>query len=123
MPIGTRAHPTFWQDWVNLIIGAWLFVSPWVLGYADLPAAAWNSWIFGIVVAVVSIAALIQFAQWEEWINVLFGVWLLAAPWVMGFAAAGEPAPVWNHVGVGLVVGILALWDVLSHRETALPAE
>ncbi len=128
MPIGTRLNiSSYWQDWVNLALGAWLFVAPWALGYASQPAPAWNSWIFGIVVAAISIAALVQFAQWEEWINAVIAVWLVISPWVLGFAAPAAAGPVtfntaagpvaWNHVIVGVVVGALALWDGLSHRE------
>lgn len=115
MPMGPHGMPRFWQDWVNFFVGGWLFVAPWVLGYDHLRAAAWNSWIFGIVVLAVSAAALILFAVWEEWLNVIIGVWLLISPWVMAFASADNAPALWNHVVVGLVVGGLALWDVLAH--------
>jgi SPW repeat len=118
MPIAAR-NPlsAFWQDWCNLVAGGWLFVAPWVLGYTDLPAAAWNSWIFGIIIVAISIAALVQFAQWEEWVNVIVGVWLLISPWVLNFARPEAARAEWNSVIVGVVVGALALWDALSHRE------
>lgn len=115
MPIGTRGVVSYWQDWVNLALGAWLFVSPWVLGYAGHAAPAWNSWILGIVVVAVAAAALIRFAVWEEWLNAICGLWLLVAPWVMGFAGADAAAALWNHVLMGLAIGILALWDALAH--------
>lgn len=35
--------------------GVWLFVSPWVLGFSALTAAAWNAWGIGIGVALVSL--------------------------------------------------------------------
>lgn len=31
-----RESTNNWQDWVNLILAGWLFISPWVLGYAAL---------------------------------------------------------------------------------------
>jgi hypothetical protein len=104
-----------WQDWANLAVGVWLFIAPWVLAYAGLRPAAWNSWIMGAVVAAVSVAALILFAAWQEWVNVVLGVWLLVSPWVMGFASAENASALWNHVIVGLAVGGLALWDALAH--------
>lgn len=116
MPTRSRINASHWQDWVNLLLGGWLFVSPWVLGYADLPAPAWNSWVLGVVVAAISVAALIQFAQWEEWVNAILGLWLLISPWVMGFAQ-DAPAALWNHVLLGIVVAALAIWDVLRNRE------
>ena len=116
MPIVRRAAVSHWQDWVNLVLAVWLFVSPWVLTYLDVPSAAWNAWVIGALVALVSIVALVQFAQWEEWINFVLGLWLLVSPWVMGFAQS-NPAALWNHVVVGLVVGGLALWDAMVSRE------
>jgi hypothetical protein len=115
MPIGTRGLVSYWQDWANLVLGVWLFVAPWVLGYAGHTAPAWNSWIMGTVVVAVAAAALIHFAVWEEWLNAICGLWLLVAPWVMGFAGADAAAALWNHVLVGLGIGILALWDALAH--------
>ena len=31
-----------WEDWINFVLGVWLFVSPWILGYLSVGAAAWN---------------------------------------------------------------------------------
>lgn len=115
MPIGPHGMPRFWQDWANLALGAWLFAAPWVLGYEPVRSAAWNSWIFGVVVAAVSVSALILFAVWEEWLNAIIGLWLLVSPWVLGFASTDTAGALWNHVAVGLVVGGLALWDALAH--------
>jgi hypothetical protein len=121
MPIGTRANANHWQDWVNLVLGGWLFIAPWVLGYSGLRAPAWNSWIIGVVVAAISIAALIQFTEWEEWVNAVLGLWLLISPWVLGFAPSSTPA-LWNHVVLGIVIGGLALWEGLSSRRPQVPA-
>ncbi len=43
-----------WQGWFNLILGLWLIVSPWLLGFSTVAAAMWNSVIVGIVVAALS---------------------------------------------------------------------
>lgn len=115
MPFGARPYATHWQDWVNLGLGLWLFVSPWMLNYGTMPAAAWNAWALGIVIAAVAVAALIQFTRWMEWVNVAVGVWLVAAPWLLGYAGAGETRPVFVHVILGLLVGLLALWDALAN--------
>ncbi|HET6576632.1 MAG TPA: SPW repeat protein [Fimbriiglobus sp.] len=39
--------------WVNLPIGAWLVVAPWVLGYASWPETVWSVAV-GLGVAVLS---------------------------------------------------------------------
>ncbi len=40
--------------WVNFILGIWLIISPFVIGFRTSPALVWNNIIAGIVVAVVS---------------------------------------------------------------------
>jgi hypothetical protein len=115
MPLATRTNAARWQDGINLILGCWLFISPWVLGFVGLEGPAWNAWIFGAVVALVSLAALSRFAAWEEWLNVALGAWLLMSPWVLGFAAS-RPL-MWNFVAVGAAVAALALWELQQNRE------
>ncbi|MBE3583818.1 MAG: SPW repeat protein [Limnochordaceae bacterium] len=43
-----------WQGWINVLLGVWLIVSPFILGYRDVPAALWNGIIVGVIVAVLS---------------------------------------------------------------------
>jgi hypothetical protein len=105
-----------WQDWINLILSVWLFISPWVLGYYPhgaiaSVAASWTAWVLGVVVAVFSIAALVKSRPWEEWINLVAGVLLFISPLVLGYykiAAAG----MWNALIVGALVFILSIWDL-----------
>lgn len=103
------------QDWINLVLAAVLFVSPWLFQFADNTYAAWNAWACGAAVAVMALAALIWFAEWEEWINAVLGAWLVIAPWVLGFSTAA--VAMWVHVVLGLVIAALAIWEAWSaHR-------
>ena len=114
-----------WQDWANLVLGAWLFISPWVLGFASKasetgttrPGAAVNAWIFGVIVVVLSIAALVRTQPWEEWLNLLAGIWLFISPWVLGYS--GNVAALWNALIVGALVFILACWDLNTLPEAS----
>jgi len=109
-----------WQDWLNLLLGAWLFISPWVLGFAKTTAentsthssAAFNAWIFGVIVVILSIAALARTQPWEEWLNLLAGAWLFISPWVLSYTTV--PAALWNALIVGALVFILACWDLAT---------
>jgi hypothetical protein len=38
-----------WTAYAVLVLGAWLFLAPWFLGFSHLAAAAWNSWIVGVL--------------------------------------------------------------------------
>jgi hypothetical protein len=49
-----RAQP--WEEWINLIAGALLFISPWVLTYyAASQAALWNALVIGAVTFILAI--------------------------------------------------------------------
>jgi hypothetical protein len=101
-------------DVVNLILGAVLFVSPWIFGFTSGPPAT-NAYVAGVVIAVLSIAALAAFAVWEEWVNLVAGLWVLVSPWVLGFAGTTAATV---HLVVGLVVAVLAaieLWIMYQH--------
>ena len=105
-----------WLDSGNLVLGAWLFVSPWILGFAAEPAAAWNAYLTGGIIAVLAIAALYAFQEWEEWLNVVVALWLVASPWVLGFSTLKFAMT--NAVAVGLVVLVFALWASVVEHDT-----
>lgn len=108
---------TRWQDWVNLILGIWLFLAPvFMLAPTGTGVVAWNGYIFGAAVVVFSIWALAQPQRWEEWINLLIGVWLIIAPFVLGFT--GHTGAMWNHIVVGIIVGGDALWAMAMPSPT-----
>jgi hypothetical protein len=41
-----------WEEWVNLVLGAWLLVSPWVLGFSTATALMWNAVLIGALIVV-----------------------------------------------------------------------
>jgi hypothetical protein len=106
-------------DWINLLLAIALIVSPWVMGFAAGTAMS-NAVVAGIIIGAIAIAALVSFAQWEEWANLLLGVWVLISPWVLGFD--GNFNALWTHVAIGLAVAILAaieLYLVQRHHPPA----
>lgn len=104
------------QDWITLILGIWLFFSPWIFGYNGM-GFAWNSYLFGALMAVVSGFALNDQKVWEEWINVIIGFWIFISPWVLGMAAASI---MWNHWIVGLLGFAMAVSGIrVAQRQTA----
>ena len=71
-------------DIYNLLLAAFLFISPWMFAQANGTAAA-DLRVSGVAVAILSLAAMLAFATWEEWANLLLGLWLIASPWILGF--------------------------------------
>src|SRR5215211_6232458 len=100
-------------DVLNLILGAFLFFTPWIFGFAA-GAQTQNAMISGIIIAVVSIAALAAFMEWEEWVNLVVGLWVLVSPWILGFA---NTTAMQVHAVIGILVAAIAaveLW--MMHR-------
>ncbi|HLQ25051.1 MAG TPA: SPW repeat protein [Acidiferrobacterales bacterium] len=99
-----------WQDSVNLVLGAWLFLSP-VLGIGETnDLGAWSSYISGATIALVAGFVLSGREMWEEPINLLIVFWLILAPFVLGF----QTGTAWNHVIVGILVGGDTGWAMLQ---------
>ncbi len=101
-------------DVVNLALAAFLFLSPWIFGFTS-EMARHTSWMPGVAIGTVAIFAIFAFVEGEEWINLVFGLWVAACSWILGFHA--ETIAMRVHLIVGLVVAALAaveLW--LEHR-------
>ena len=98
-------------DAYNLAVGAFLFVSPWLLGFTRENARL-DTWAVGAAIVVLSLAALVVFAEWEEWLSLLLACWLIVSPWVLGFAHT--KAMHWA-IGIGIVslyFSSLELWMI-----------
>ena len=100
-------------DVVNLILSGVLFFSPWLF---DLSAGAqWQTAsIVGIIIAVLSIAALAAFAVWEEWFILIAGLVLIVSPWLLGFQNSDAMS---IDVIIGVIVALLAAFEVCLTRD------
>jgi SPW repeat len=102
-----------WQDWVTLIAGAWLIVSPWLLGLTINATVQWTFVVLGAAIAVVALFALTNpKAPGVEWLAVVFGVLTFTAPWLFSFAGLANAR--WNAWLVGAVVSVMALWSFIT---------
>jgi hypothetical protein len=48
------ARTTHAPAWINLVIGVWMFISPWTLGYSTSGPALWNAVIVGGLMVIFS---------------------------------------------------------------------
>jgi hypothetical protein len=102
-------------DVANLILSGILFFSPWLFDLSR--GAQWQTAsVVGIVIAVLSIAALAAFALWEEWLNLTAGLALIGAPWLLGFQDSGAMT---IDVIIGGTVAALAAFEVWMMRAPA----
>ncbi|MBB3609914.1 SPW repeat protein [Rhizobium sp. BK602] len=98
------------QDWANLLLAACLFISPWIFGFTAEMMPSWNAWIVAALLSVLATAALSVFAEWEEWANLVLGLWLIASPWLLSFAA--NTSAMWTNIIIGGLVAAACLWRI-----------
>lgn len=98
-----------WVDWVNVILGLWLISSPWLLAavVSNTPAD-WNAWSVGAALVTFAFFAMHKSAVWRDAVGLTLGAWLIASPWILGFASA--PSAAANAVILGILVVGYAIW-------------
>lgn len=95
------------------VIGVGLALTPWVLGFAGVLAAAANAWIVGAAIALIVLAAMYWAGVWAPWLHLALGLWAIVAPYALGFAMLG--AALGAHIVAGLLVAVIAaleLWFI-----------
>lgn len=105
--------PQQWEDWASWVLGIWLLLSPWTLWFYLDEVATRNAVVVGLLIVFTEVVELSIFRDWEEWINVVLGAWLLISPWVLGIHALSATA---DFLIIGLLVVALALYEIRSDR-------
>ena len=54
-------------------------------------------------------------ARWQDAVNFVLGLWLVASPWMLGYA--GETAAAWNVYGFGAAIAVLAAISFFAHQK------
>jgi hypothetical protein len=104
-------RPASVLDLYKLLLAILLFVLPWFFTRAS-GAAVIDLRASGVAIALLSLVAMLAYANWEEWGNLLIGIWLIVSPWLLGFA---HTRAMHYSIGVGAAVAFLSaleLWLV-----------
>ena len=93
-----------WQDWATVVIGVLLFITPFVFGATYTSTAAWTAYVGGVLLVIVGLWTLSSpSTQMTEWAEIVIGVLVFIAPFVLGFTALTGMA--WSD----WIAGILAV--------------
>lgn len=92
--------------WVTVLLGAWLVISPFVLGFAHVTAGIANNIAVGIAVILLSIAGVKQ-GLFRAMI-VLIGAWLYASAIIL---MVPVHAYLWNNF---ILAGVVVLSAVVT---------
>ena len=113
MPAYTqRRH---WQDWASYGLALWLAVSPWLADYAAHDAATANAAICGLALAVIAHFGGTCEHMSCEWLELGGGLWLVVAPFVLGFDTHHVAAI--NSAAVGVLIAFFSAWALELDRE------
>lgn len=107
---------------LNIVAGLWLIIAPFVLVYYEAVTPMWNDIIIGLLLVCLAGLRVSRpiTSAWASWVNVALGVWLVLAPFVLGYAALATP--LWNDIVLGIVVIGLALWSGMAASSRRAPA-
>jgi hypothetical protein len=108
-----------WASWILVIFGIWLIIAPFVLGYSTISSGATtNDVVLGIVVLILSLWSALAVVPpgGVSWILLLLGIWVLIAPFVVGYAVMSSTA-----TGNDVVMGILIIAFSLIRALTGTP--
>lgn len=108
--MATRLSTKRWQDGVILLLGAWLVVSPWVLGYPPGAPAAVNAQVAGAVIAALAAFDLYKTYVWAVLVNIFVSAWVAASPVMMDVAREGPMST--SMLAVGIATIVLGLWEM-----------
>jgi hypothetical protein len=85
------------------VAGVWLMAAPAVLGYTGTVADT-SDRIVGPAIASIAFLAAPRILRGLRWLNMLAGLWLVVAPWLLNF----PPTALLNSLAVGVLVLFLA---------------
>ena len=103
-----------WEDWAGIGLGVLIILSPAFAGETGNTTVMLVSSVIGVLVAALAALELVQLGRWEEILETLSGLVLIAAPFVFGYA--GEGVLQWWHIGLGAVVAILGFAELWHDR-------
>jgi hypothetical protein len=127
-----ETHRT-WEDWLGMLFGVLIVLSPWFptqtsheIVDANRSYVILNTFVVGIIVFGLAQLEYVSLRRWEEVAGILFGLWLIASPYMFGYSGDGMLR--FYHSTLGSLVLLLAalqLWqdwdlsdqDMLKHGQ------
>ncbi|MBX9592602.1 MAG: SPW repeat protein [Hyphomonadaceae bacterium] len=97
-----------WEDWASICLGVVTVLTPWLAGATQNQTITLNAVIIGMAVVVLAAFALVNLHRGEEVAAFACGLWLMASPFVFGYA--GSQLATW-HYALGALIAVLALLE------------
>ena len=101
-----------WQDAASLLLGVWLVLSPFALGFAG--AAVWMTIVLGLFVILFAVEGFVIPSYLEECGEILLGLALVVAPLTVGYESVSATV---SSMVAGILVILLAVWELMTDRD------
>lgn len=101
-----------WEDWVSMLLGVLIGLSPWLSGQMGSQAIMLNAILVGAVKFVLGEYEAADLHRWQEGCEIALGSWLVASPFIFGYSADGV-LRFWHFVlgAVTVILAVLELWQ------------
>jgi hypothetical protein len=105
-PVGmfTTWAASNWNLILSAALGVWLMLAPAAFGTRE--GAADNDHLVGALVVTFAVIAMAEVARAIRFIDILFGAWLLVAPWLLGGFVTGAR---WSDMLAGVALILLSV--------------
>ena len=100
-------HQT-WEDGASMILGLLVVLSPWLSDAATSTGMMTVTGFVGFLIVAMAGLEMVSLRRWEETIETLCGVWLIASPFIFGYSGALRS---W-HIALGVLVVLLAMFEL-----------
>jgi hypothetical protein len=115
-----------WEDWLGVVLGLLIVPSPWFAGQTNDQAVALNAAFVGVFVLMFAELELVALQRRQEVAELVLGLWLMASPFVFGYADVGDLR--YLHYVLGGLVALLAvleLWqgEKLDRQQQGAPGK
>ncbi len=105
-----------WEDILSMILGVVVVLSPAFFQETESGVVTLSTCLTGILIFAVAALEMVGVRRWEEAIELLLGAWLVAAPFVLGYAGMERTL----HVVIGFAVAALAVFELWQDRRRAM---
>jgi hypothetical protein len=99
-----------WEDVLSMVLGAVIVLTSWAVADVVSQAVATNAVIVGLLVLALGASEFLDLHRWEEGLEAACGLWLIASPFIFGYADAGT-LRYWHFI-LGAAVVLLAVLEL-----------
>ena len=105
-----------WEDWLSILLGLLIGLSPWLSGQMGSQAIMFDAVVVGAMVFILGQYEAADLHRWQEGGEIMLGSWMIASPFIFGDRANGA-LRFWHFV-LGAIVVILAVNRIVARLES-----